>query len=228
MKIKVIGQALDEIKEEDQKALRMLEDEILRIETTYSSQKEEVNRLKGEHQRYEELDGLANNGFKRFRMILPVIEIPLGIIIATSAIIITIPNLAMLLAIGIAMALGLDAVNTLVEKYPDIKDSEIKGFKAYVDVFNKLLLDKKAIRHLMINAYTKLLGAKDKANASEIELNRAKGEFDQLQRELLHLEGYISSIEYIVEKQYFEELSDTTDIVQFINAKKELKRVTNQ
>lgn len=227
MKIQLIGQALDEIKEEDQNNLSILEENASKIEAEYSSKRRDFEQISKEHARLEEIDSLSRNVINHLHMIMPVVEIPLGVLIGIVSLIIPLSNSLILTFIFIALACEFDAINTLVDKYPKILDSKNKGIKAYIAAFKKLLANKKDIRHAMISVYNVLLDMRNEVNMYEIELSRTRNEADAIRRELLHLEGYISSIEYIVEKQYFEELSDTTDIVQFINSKKELKKVVS-
>ncbi len=95
----------------------------------------------------------------------------------------------------------------------------------YVDSFNSLFFSKITINLSLISKFNDLLNAKDEAARCRRELTQVQNQVSSLKIELLHVDGYIQSIEYIAEKKYFDELRSTTDIVQFINKKRELKKV---
>lgn len=227
MKINLIGQALDEIKEEDQNNLSELESKVKELESECSSKDNAVEELQKEYSSLEELDYLMGNTLKHLHMIMPVVEIPLGVFICGVAFSSMISGAMILGMIALAVVCEVDAIKTLIDHYPKILGRNNSGFQAYIDAFKRLFLSKRDVRALLIKTYDMLLDTRSDALIHSRKLLATKDEADMIKGELLHLEGYISSIEYIIERQYFDELKDTTDIVQFINKKRELKKVVN-
>lgn len=228
MKIDLIGQALSEIKEEDQNDLSELEEALKKMEEEYSLRQRNVSQLEKEHESLQELENLSQNLFSHIHMILPVFELPLGIGICWLAVLIpfSLPLTVALFVFGVLSEV--DAAHTLIDRYPNIMGDCDECLMSYAKAFKRLFLNKKDLRRTLIKAYNKLLCATDETTAYGRELSRVKNKASSLKKDLLHVESYIDAIEYIVEKQYFEELRDTTDIVQFINRKKELKKVVSE
>lgn len=225
MEIKLIGQALDEIKEEDQNNLSVLEDKERRLEDDCQTKEREAMVLRDDYESREELDYIVKSPIRRLHMLLPLIAIPSGFILTYFAIMGVVIGSPIAWVFVIALLLEMDAANTLIELFPRIITGEKIDFKGYIGALKNLFASRRETRAALVDTYNRLHDAEELSFTSSSELDRIRYEIAHLKRELAQIDGYQSSIDYIVEKQYFKELKDTSDIVQFVNSKKELKKV---
>lgn len=228
MKLQHIRQSLDDIKSDDLIIIEELKNKINDLEKKLDKKYIELDDIEMRKEIINNILDIKGNKKRFLRILRPVLEFVL-MLLASFLTIISIESLSTILVLLLCfiMGLSLDAFNIIQKDYTKITDKDEPSYKIILRALYNVFM-KTAILSLNMDECIKAesqINSEIKELETEMSANRSLR--DNLKDEVSYIEGNAHAVNCLINKYKFEEMGNDNALVQFIEAKKELKKTAH-